>query len=266
MKVATLSLLVAPFTVAALRPVAAHGPVARTVSAVAAHGPVARTVGMRAATRPALAPLAAAALACAPAIARADFDLMAEINKPPITLNPFSIQPLGYAFFVLYGISVGWSLFRPASDKELEIQAKADEAAVAAAAAAGPFLSSAASEEGAVTTPSGLIYREVDGGSGESPTKQMSVTVHYTGTLADGTKFDSSYDRGEPSTFKVAQVIPGWQEGLQMMKAGGKAVLTVPAQLGYGAMGNPPKIAGNSALRFEVELIKVEEGGFQLPF
>ena len=90
--------------------------------------------------------------------------------------------------------------------------------------------------------------------------------VHYTGTLSDGTVFDSSFSRGEPTEFKLSSVIPGWQEGLQMMKAGGKAVLTVPAQLGYGAMGNPPKIAGNSALRFEVELIKVEEGGFQLPF
>ena len=90
--------------------------------------------------------------------------------------------------------------------------------------------------------------------------------MHYTGTLSDGTVFDSSFSRGEPTEFKLSSVIKGWQEGLQMMKAGGKAVLTVPAQLGYGGMGNPPKVAGNSALRFEVELLKVEEAGFQLPF
>eukprot|EP00322_Chrysochromulina_rotalis_P019699 CAMPEP_0115854494 /NCGR_PEP_ID=MMETSP0287-20121206/14053_1 /TAXON_ID=412157 /ORGANISM="Chrysochromulina rotalis, Strain UIO044" /LENGTH=188 /DNA_ID=CAMNT_0003308613 /DNA_START=107 /DNA_END=673 /DNA_ORIENTATION=- len=112
-----------------------------------------------------------------------------------------------------------------------------------------------------VTTTSGLIYEETEAGTGVTPSLDQSVTVHYTGKLLDdGKVFDSSFSRGQPTTFKVNQVIKGWQEGLQLMKEGGKATLTIPAELAYG-----PKqmndIPPNSDLLFEVELIKVAEGG-----
>ena len=107
----------------------------------------------------------------------------------------------------------------------------------------------------------------LEGGDGASPTKADKVKVHYEGKLVDGTVFDSSIARGEPTEFKLNQVIPGWQEGLQLMKPGGKALLSIPAELGYGEMGVPGgKIPGRAALSFEVELLEVKEGGFRLPF
>ena len=111
-----------------------------------------------------------------------------------------------------------------------------------------------------LTTGSGLVYDEITAGSGASPTADQSVTVHYTGKLvADGREFDSSYSRGEPTTFKVNQVIKGWQEGLALMKEGGKASLTIPAELAYGPR-QMNDIPPNSDLLFEVELIKVAGG------
>ena len=127
---------------------------------------------------------------------------------------------------------------------------KAD--AAAAASVSGPFLKAAQEEEGAITTATGLVYKELQAGTGASPTASDSVSVHYVGTLSDGTKFDSSRDRGEPSTFKVGQVIKGWQEGLQLMKVGGKAKLsTIPAELAYGPnpMGSHPGVVGASVPR-----------------
>jgi len=109
----------------------------------------------------------------------------------------------------------------------------------------------------AATTTSGLIYEELVAGTGATPTADQSVTVHYTGKLvSDGRVFDSSYSRGEPTTFRVNQVIKGWQEGLGMMKEGGKAGLTIPAELAYGSR-QMNDIPPNSDLFFEVELIKV---------
>jgi FKBP-type peptidyl-prolyl cis-trans isomerase len=110
---------------------------------------------------------------------------------------------------------------------------------------------------GAKTTASGLRYIIEKEGEGESPKATSSVTVHYTGYLLNGSKFDSSVDRGQPATFGLNQVIPGWTEGLQLLKPGGKAKLIIPANLGYGANGYPPVIPPNSWLVFDVELIKV---------
>ncbi len=109
----------------------------------------------------------------------------------------------------------------------------------------------------AKTTPSGLRYIIEKEGEGESPKATSSVTVHYSGYLLNGNKFDSSVDRGQPATFGLNQVIPGWTEGLQLLKPGGKAKLIIPANLGYGANGYPPVIPPNSWLVFDVELIKV---------
>ena len=109
-----------------------------------------------------------------------------------------------------------------------------------------------------VTTPSGLKYIDEVVGTGESPQTGQIVTAHYTGTLENGTKFDSS-DRGQPFTFRIgtASVIKGWDEGVMTMKVGGKRRLIIPPNLGYGAAGRPPNIPPNATLIFEVELLSV---------
>jgi len=108
-----------------------------------------------------------------------------------------------------------------------------------------------------VTTQSGLQYEVLSSGSGKSPGPTDSVTVHYRGTLTDGTEFDSSHKRGQPAVFPVNRVIPGWTEALQLMKEGDKWKLTIPPQLAYGERGAGKLIPPNSTLIFEVELIKV---------
>ena len=133
---------------------------------------------------------------------------------------------------------------------------QASHAEMAEASAA--YVTAAAFEPGATVTESGLVYFELVAGTGATPTPESNVTVHYTGTFTDGSVFDSSVARGEPITFPLTQVIPGWIEGLQLMKAGGKAKLVVPSDLAYGPGGKPPGIPPNVALVFEVELISVE--------
>mgnify|MGYP001068673933 CR=1 FL=1 len=107
------------------------------------------------------------------------------------------------------------------------------------------------------TTASGLQYEVLEEGSGKQPTAQDQVTVHYTGKLIDGTVFDSSVERGQPATFGVTQVIPGWVEALQLMKEGAKWRLFIPSNLAYGPNGAGNVIGPNSTLIFDVELIKV---------
>ena len=111
-----------------------------------------------------------------------------------------------------------------------------------------------------VTTASGLKYSDLVVGTGVTPQKGQTVTVHYTGTLANGKKFDSSLDRGTPADFRigVGSVIKGWDEGLMSMKVGGKRRLVIPSALGYGPQGRPPDIPGNSTLNFDVELLSVK--------
>src|SRR6516164_4721049 len=120
--------------------------------------------------------------------------------------------------------------------------------------AAAAFLAENAKKPGVVTTASGLQYQVLTAGSGESPKATDEVTVNYRGTLLDGTEFDSSYRRGEPATFPLARVIPGWTEGLQLMKAGAKYQLFVPPQLAYDLRPRPG-IPPGSLLIFEVELL-----------
>jgi FKBP-type peptidyl-prolyl cis-trans isomerase FklB len=120
------------------------------------------------------------------------------------------------------------------------------------------FLAENAKKEGVKTLVSGLQYKEIAPGTGKSPKTSDTVTTHYKGTLVDGTEFDSSYKRGEPATFPVSGVIPGWTEALQLMKEGAKWQLFVPSGLAYGEQGAGQVIGPNATLIFEVELISIK--------
>ncbi len=132
-------------------------------------------------------------------------------------------------------------------------QAKVAERAKAESAA---YLAKAATELGATKTDSGIIYKEMQAGAGESPKASDTVKVHYRGTLVDGTEFDSSYKRNEPAQFPLANVIPCWTEGVQKMKVGGKSRLVCPSNLAYGE-GGQRGIPGGAALIFDIELLEI---------
>jgi FKBP-type peptidyl-prolyl cis-trans isomerase FkpA len=119
------------------------------------------------------------------------------------------------------------------------------------------ILASAAAEEGAIRTESGLVFRQLQAGYGPKPTLDNRVQVHYIGRFADGKEFDNSYKRSGPSSFQLDEVIPGWIEGLQMLSGGGKAKLTIPAALAYGRKGKKRSIPPCTPLIFEVELLGI---------
>ncbi len=137
-----------------------------------------------------------------------------------------------------------------------ELEKKAEAAARAEGEA---FLSENGKKEDVKTTPSGLQYVVVKEGEGAQPGAEDEVTVHYTGKLLNGTVFDSSVNRGEPATFPLNRVIPGWTEGVQLMKEGAKYTFFIPSDLAYGAGGVPNVIPPHSTLVFDVELIKVNK-------
>lgn len=119
------------------------------------------------------------------------------------------------------------------------------------------FLEENKTKSGVITTESGLQYQVITEGTGPKPTATDQVKVHYTGTLLDGTVFDSSLERGEPAVFGVGQVIPGWTEGLQIMPVGSKYIFWIPSDLAYGERGAGRDIAPHSTLKFEVELLEI---------
>lgn len=119
------------------------------------------------------------------------------------------------------------------------------------------FLAANKSKPGVKTTASGLQYQVIKEGTGKKPGPNDQVKVHYLGTLIDGTKFDSSYDRGQPAQFALNGVIPGWTEALQLMTVGSKYKLFIPSNLAYGEKGSPGPIGPNSTLIFEVELLEI---------
>jgi FKBP-type peptidyl-prolyl cis-trans isomerase len=118
------------------------------------------------------------------------------------------------------------------------------------------FLAANATKEGVQTTASGLQYKIIKPGEGEAPGAEDTVVVHYKGTFVDGSQFDSSYERGRPAEFPLNGVIPGWTEGLQLLKEGGKAELYIPGDLAYGPRGRG-EIPPSATLIFEVELLEI---------
>jgi FKBP-type peptidyl-prolyl cis-trans isomerases 1 len=120
------------------------------------------------------------------------------------------------------------------------------------------FLAANKKKEGVVTLPSGLQYKILKSGDGPKPTKEQTVKCHYRGTLIDGTEFDSSYKRGEPTEFPVGQVVKGWTEALQLMPVGSKWQLFIPSDLAYGPNGAGQMIGPNAALIFDIELISIK--------
>ena len=139
-------------------------------------------------------------------------------------------------------------------EKQIQTEKQATEAAIQKEQ---KFLKENKQKNGVSATKSGLQYRVLKSGNGSQPTSNDSVTVHYRGTLTDGTVFDSSYERGEPVTFQVARVISGWSEALQLMHEGDKWQIYIPSDLAYGPRGAGGRIGPNETLVFEVELIKV---------
>ena len=120
------------------------------------------------------------------------------------------------------------------------------------------FLAANAKKEGVVTTATGLQYKVLEAGTGARPKATDTVNVHYRGTFIDGKTFDSSYDRGEPISFPLNRVIPGWTEGVQLMPVGSKYEFYIPYQLAYGERGAGGAIPGYATLIFQVELLAIE--------
>lgn len=143
------------------------------------------------------------------------------------------------------------------AQQEAKQKEAAAEAGKVAKAVGEDFLAENAKKDGVTVLPSGLQYEVIKEGNGKKPGATSQVKCHYEGTLVDGTKFDSSYDRGEPATFGLNQVIPGWTEGVQLMGEGAKYRFFIPYNLGYGERGAGASIPPFAALVFIVELLEV---------
>ncbi len=141
---------------------------------------------------------------------------------------------------------------------EAEQQRVATEASAAAAQVGQDFLAENKAKEGVTTTESGLQYEVITAAEGAKPTADDTVSVHYVGTLLDGTEFDSSIARGEPASFPLKGVIPGWTEGLQLMNVGSKFRFVIPSDLAYGDRGAGQAIGPGETLIFEVELLEIK--------
>lgn len=164
------------------------------------------------------------------------------ISGTPLKVNNAEAQSLVQAFF---------------QEQEEKQRAAAAEAGKVAKAAGESFLAENAEKEGVVLLPSGLQYQVLKEGNGKKPSSTDQVKCHYEGTLIDGTIFDSSYQRNEPATFGLNQVIAGWTEGVQLMSEGAKYRFFIPYNLAYGERGAGAQIPPFAALVFDVELLKV---------
>jgi FKBP-type peptidyl-prolyl cis-trans isomerase FklB len=140
-----------------------------------------------------------------------------------------------------------------------DVSRKSEERVTSNKKAGEDFLAKNKNEKNIKATESGLQYTVLKEGTGPSPKATDTVKVHYRGTLLDGTEFDSSYKRNEPTTFPVNQVIKGWTEALQKMKVGSKWKIFIPSDLAYGDQGQPPVVPPASVLVFEIELLSIEK-------
>ena len=165
------------------------------------------------------------------------------ISGTPLKVNNAEAQSLVQAFF------------KEQEDKQRAATAEAGKVAKAAGEA---FLAENGKKDGVVTLPSGLQYQVLEEGNGKKPSATDQVVCHYEGTLIDGTVFDSSYQRNQPATFGLNQVIPGWTEGVQLMQEGAKYRFFIPYKLAYGERGAGAQIPPFAALVFDVELIEVK--------
>lgn len=186
--------------------------------------------------------------------------LMLARNLAPLGLTPAEIET------VKQGLTDAATGKTPQVDLETYgpkiqqlAQARAADRAKTEKDKSSAFADAAAREAGAVKLPSGMVYRTLSAGQGGNPSAKDTVKVHYTGTLVDGTEFDSSLKRGEPVEFRLDQVIPCWTEGVQKMKVGEKARFVCPSNLAYGDQGRPPVIPGGATLVFQVELLGVKK-------
>jgi FKBP-type peptidyl-prolyl cis-trans isomerase FklB len=154
------------------------------------------------------------------------------------------------------------SLMKKRQAEMEKMQAEAEASGPVNAKKGAEYLAANAKKEGVKTTASGLQYKVLKAGpeGGKSPKASDTVKVHYHGTLIDGTVFDSSVQRGEPISFPLSGVIPGWTEGVQLMKVGDKFQFTIPSNLAYGERSASPVIGPNSTLIFDVELLDIETG------
>ncbi|AEY00809.1 FKBP-type peptidyl-prolyl cis-trans isomerase FkpA [Oceanimonas sp. GK1] len=172
---------------------------------------------------------------------------------------------------ILQGVKDGFGAEGQMTDEEVQqalmaydthinelIEAKNKEEAAATLKEGEEFLKENAKRDGVQVTESGLQYEVLTEGEGDKPAAEDVVTVHYTGTLVDGTQFDSSVERGEPASFPLNQVIPGWTEGVQLMPVGAKYKFYIPSALAYGETG-AGSIPGNAVLIFDVELLDIEK-------
>jgi len=148
------------------------------------------------------------------------------------------------------------ALDKTMKEKQKEVALKESEAAIAEG---NKYLEDNAKREGVMSTESGIQYEIITAAEGDKPAATDTVKVHYTGTFLNGDVFDSSVERGQPAVFPLNRVIAGWTEGVQLMSVGAKYKFTIPSDLAYGPMGNPPRIPGNSVLNFEIELLEIQK-------
>jgi len=139
-----------------------------------------------------------------------------------------------------------------------EVQDRENEMREASQKMGDEYRADYAKQEGVDSTANGVLYKVITAGDGAKPNLESTVTVHYRGTLIDGTEFDSSYNRDTPTTFPLGSIIPGWQEVLQLMGKGSKWEVVIPPQLAYGENGAPPAIPPNATLVFEIELLEIQ--------
>ena len=216
-------------------------------------------------TKPAPKPQPSPAPAAATAMSEDDKALYAVGLSIWKSLEVFDLSPAELAV-IERGLSDA-AAGKPAPDVTMEaympkvqalVQARQKARAEKEKARGAEFAATAAKTPGAVKTESGLVYVELQAGTGEAPKATDQVKVHYVGTLLNGTKFDSSIDRGQPATFPLNGVIPGWTEGLQLMTVGSKYKFFIPGNLAYGEQGQPQGgIGPNEVLIFEVELLEI---------